>query len=229
MKTEHNDLEEESMPTVEPVHSNDDGEELEEKKEIMISKKSLWAAGAFIVLLFVLYFTKGLLVVAVVNGSPVSRFAVVNQLERAGGKAALDNLITRKLIAGAANKQGITVSAADVDAEIKKIEAQIASSGQGATLDMLLAQRGMTRGDLITQVTVQKQVEKLLVEKVQVTDDEVEKYLVDNKITLPKGEEAVAKEQIKEQIKQQKITNEGQILVDSLRAAAKISYFVDYK
>ncbi len=228
MKTEKNNLEEESMPSVEPVHTKDEEKESEEKKEVMISVRTLRIIAAVIVVLLLAYFTRGLFVAAVVNGSPISRVAVIHQLEKSGGKAALENLITQKLIADAAKKQGISVSASEIDVEVKKIEAQVASAGQGATLDTLLAQRGMTRDDLTAQITVQKQVEKLLGDKVEVADSDVDKYITDNKITLPKGEEAADRVQIKEQIRQQKLSQEGQAYIDSLHTGAKVSYFVQY-
>ena len=221
----HDVEEEESMPSVEPAHL--EGEE-EVKKEVMISVRALRIGAAVIVLLLVAFFAKGLFIAAVVNGTPISRFEVIHQLEKAGGKSALDNLITRKLIADAAAKQGIVVSNDEVAAEIKKVEAQVASTGQGITLDMLLSQRGMTRNDLKTQIVVQKEVEKLLGDKVNVLDSEVDKYISDNKITLPKAEEAADRAQIKDQIKQQKVTSAGQALVESFRTRASISYFVQY-
>lgn len=221
----HDIEEEESMPTVEAEHTE---EAVAPKKEIMISVRALRIIAAVIVLLIIAYFTKGLFVAAVVNGSPISRIEVIHQLEKAGGKSALETLITRKIIADRAKKQGIKVGDDEVAVEIKKIDAQVTGSGQGATLDTMLLQRGMTRDDLKTQIILQKQVEKLLGDKVAATDAEVDKYIADNKVTLPKAEEASDRAQIKEQIKQQKISSQGQAFVESLRADSSISYIVKY-
>lgn len=220
----HDVEEEESMPSVEPLHE----EEHEEKKEVMISMRALRIVGAVIVLLAVAYFSKGLFIAAMVNGSPVSRMEVIHQLEKSGGKSALETLITRKLIVDAVKKQGIKVTDEEVSAEIKKVDAQVQAAGQGLTLDAVLLQRGMTRDDLKTQIVLQKQVEKLLGDKVAVADAEVDKYIADNKITLPKAEEAADRAQIKEQIKQQKISSQGQAYVESLRTGSSVSYFVKY-
>ncbi len=222
----NHDVEEaESMPSVEPLHKE---EHEEEKKEVMISMRALRIVGAVIVLLVVAYFAKGLFIAAMVNGSPISRMQVIHQLEKASGKSALETLITRKLIVDAAKKQGITVTDDEVGVEIKKVEAQVQAAGQGLTLDAVLLQRGMTRDDLKTQIVLQKQVEKLLGDKVAVTDAEVDKYIADNKITLPKAEEAADRAQIKDQIKQQKISSQGQAYVESLRTGSSVSYFVKY-
>ncbi len=221
----HNVEEEESMPSVEPLHEE---EHVEEKKEVMISMRALRIAGAVIVLLAVAYFAKGLFIAAMVNGSPISRMQVIHQLEKSGGKAALETLITRKLIVDAAKNQGIKVTDEEVAAEIKKVEVQVQGAGQGLTLDAVLLQRGMTRDDLKTQIVLQKQVEKLLGDKVTVTDREVDKYIADNKLTLPKAEEAADRAQINDQLKQQKISSQGQAYVESLRTGSSVSYFVKY-
>ena len=221
----HDVEEEESMPSVEPLHKEGHGEE---KKEVMISMRALRIAGAVVVLLVAAYFAKGLFIAAMVNGSPISRMEVIHQLEKSGGKQALETLITRKLIVDAAKKQGIKVTDEEVAIEIKKVEAQVQGAGQGLTLDAVLLQRGMTRSDLKTQIVLQKQVEKLLGDKVDATDAEVDKYISDNKITLPKAEEALDRAQIKDQIKQQKISSQGQAYVESLRTGSSVSYFVKY-
>lgn len=220
----HDVEEEESMPSVEPLHE----EKQEEKKEVMISMRALRIVGAVIVLLVVAYFAKGLFIAATVNGSPISRMQVIHQLEKSGGKQALETLITRKLIVDAAKKQSIKVTDEEVALEIKKVDAQVQGAGQGLTLDAVLLQRGMTRDDLKTQIVLQKQVEKLLGDKVDATDAEVDKYIADNKITLPKAEEAADRAQIKDQIKQQKISSQGQAYVESLRTGSSVSYFVKY-
>ena len=221
----HDVEEEESMPSVEPLHEE---ERVEQNKEVMISMRAIRIAGAVIVILAVAYFAKGLFIAAMVNGSPITRMQVIHQLEKAGGKSALETLITRKLIVDAAKKQGIMVTDEEVAVEIKKVEVQVQGAGQGLTLDAVLLQRGMTRDDLKTQIVLQKQVEKLLGDKVSVTDLEVDKYITDNKVTLPKAEEAADRAQIKDQIKQQKISSQGQAYVESLRTGSAVSYFVKY-
>src|SRR4051812_42694523 len=94
----------ESMPSVEPSRED----QLTPKKELMISVRALRIIAGAVVLLLVLYFAKGLFIAAVVNGMPISRFEVIHQLEKSNGKAALDALVTRKLIADAAKKAGVT-------------------------------------------------------------------------------------------------------------------------
>ena len=101
------------------------------------------AIGVAVVLILVaLFFAKGIFVAATVNGSPISRLSVVKELEKQGGKQALGAIIDKKLIETELNKQKMSVTPAEIDEEIKKIEAQVSS--QGGTLEMALAQQGMT-------------------------------------------------------------------------------------
>jgi parvulin-like peptidyl-prolyl isomerase len=194
-----------------------------------IAKRKLLVGGtALVVAAFVGgYFLKGYFVAATVNGSPISRFAVIGELEKRGGPSILDNLINDKLIRQDAMKKNITVSKAEIDAAIATIETNLKSQSQD--LNTALAAQGMTLKDLRDQITLQKLLEKLLADKITVTDDEITKYITDNKISIPAGsDEANTKSIIKQQIVQEKLGQEVQPLLDELKKAAKINIFVKY-
>ena len=166
------------------------------------------------------------LAAATVNGSPISRLSVISELEKNSGKAALESLIVEKLINKEADKKGIEISDDEVNAEISKAEIQI--KAQGGTLDEALASQGMTLEILKKQIAIQKKLEALLADKVQVTDADITKFIADNKINIPKGEEVSYNEQIVGSIKQQKLSAESKLLVESLKAENTIRYFVNY-
>lgn len=197
-----------------------------ENKKLTINLKTATIIGAVIVVLALLFVVKGLFVAAMVNGSPISRLAVIQELERGSGKAALESLVIEKLINNEADKKGIIVSDEDVDAEVSNAEAQIKS--QGGTLEEALASQGMTLEILRKQIAIQKKLEGLLADKVQVTEADIEKFIADNKIEIPKGEEASYNAQITQEVKQQKLSAESKTLVDSLKTENTIRYFVNY-
>ena len=181
--------------------------------------------AAIIILLASLQFSRGVLVAATVNGSPISRLTVVEKLEEQAGKQALDSLITEKLIKNATNN--ITVSKEDVDGEIKKIEQQVTS--QGATMDAALKQQGMTMEQLQEQITMRKKLEKLLADKAQISDEEVSTYIKENKVKPKNGEKPEEfKAQVKTQLQQQKFDQVAQQWIGELRSSAKIKYYVNY-
>lgn len=182
---------------------------------------------AAILIIIALFFAKGLFVAATVNGSPISRFSVIQELEKQGGKQTLESLIDKKLIGTELNKQKISVAKEEVDEEIKKIEAQVTS--QGGTLEVALAQQGLTKEKLVEQITIQKKLEKLLVDKVAVTDVEIDAYIKDSKTTLPKDMRMDDfRKKIGDQLKQQKFQQEAQKWVSDLTVNAKIKYYVNY-
>lgn len=186
------------------------------------------AIGIVVVLILIaLFFAKGLFVAATVNGSPISRLSVIAELEKQGGKQALEAIIDKKLIETELNKKGITAPKEEVDAEIEKIKIQVAS--QGGTLEAVLAQQGLTEEKLREQITIQKKLEKLLADKLTVSEAEIGAYIKDSKATLPKDVKMEDfRKQISEQLKQQKFQFEAQQWVSDLTTNAKIKYYVSY-
>jgi len=183
---------------------------------------------ALFALFSVIFYTyRGVFVVAMVNGSPISRLSVVKELENKAGSSIVETMITKKLIDGEMKKSNIKVNDADIDAEMKKIEEQV--TAQGGTLEQALASQGMTVKDLRDQIIISKQLEQALGDKVTVSDEEVNQYMTDNKAFLPKGTNSEdLKEQIRAQLKEQKFNTEAEKWVNDLKEKAKIQYFVQY-
>ena len=186
------------------------------------------AIGIAVILIVVaLFFAKGIFVAATVNGSPISRLSVIQELEKQGGKQTLEAIIDKKLIETELSKQKVTATKDEVDAEIDKIKAQV--TAQGGTLEMALAQQGMTEEKLREQITIQKKLEKLLADKVAVTEAEIDTYIKDSKATPPKDVKMEDfRKQIGEQLKGQKFQQEAQKWVSDLTTSAKIKYYVNY-
>jgi len=188
-----------------------------------------FVVGSVVVVILILlaYTQKGLVVAALVNGSPISRMSIVQELEKQSGKQALDAVITKKLIATEIKKQNIVVETVDIDAEIKKIEAQVA--GQGGTLAQALAQQGVTEEALREQIMIQKELEILLADQVVVSDDEITEYLKGNTTIPVNGTSSDdVKNQVREQLKGQKFSAVANTWISALKAQATIDYFVSY-
>jgi parvulin-like peptidyl-prolyl isomerase len=189
----------------------------------------LYGAMAMAVVLVIVgfLFTRGYIVVATVNGSPISRVALNERLERQDGKQTLEAMINERVLADEFARLGITVERDAVAEQIKKIEAQIAA--QGGTLNDALLQQGMTMEMLEQQIESQLKVEKALGEKVKVTDEEVAMYVTENGIEIPDGEPVETfNQEIKEQLTQQKLQTEAQAWVAEVTDKAVIKYYVNY-
>ncbi|HEY4523554.1 MAG TPA: SurA N-terminal domain-containing protein [Candidatus Paceibacterota bacterium] len=167
------------------------------------------------------YYYKGLIIAATVNGMPISRLSVIQELEKTSAKQVLDAMINKKLIESEAAKKGIAVSDDEIQAELIRVENNIKL--QGSTLDAALKSQGLTIDYLKQEIITQKKLEKLLGDKVKVTDVEIDKYIKDNESATPQDRDQVA-----EQLRQLKLTQEAPILMKSIRLLATIRYFVNY-
>lgn len=176
---------------------------------------------------YVYFEKKAWFTAAVVNGSPVSRFSVIQELEKQGGKDVLENMITKKLITDEVHRLKVVIKKADIDAELKKAEEQVTS--QGGTLDEALAQQGMTREDLLEQILLKKQLEHILDDKITVSDEEIDQYLKENKLAPTKNMNATElKNKVRDQLQSTKFNTEAQKLIADLHEKADIVHYVEY-
>ncbi|MCX6741016.1 MAG: hypothetical protein NTY61_01300, partial [Candidatus Parcubacteria bacterium] len=86
-----------------------------EQKAIKINLKIKWqtiviVAVIIVAAVVVYYLGRGLIIAVTVNGSPISRAAIAQQLEKTYGKDVLDSMITEKLVNGAAHARGIVIT-----------------------------------------------------------------------------------------------------------------------
>ncbi len=197
-----------------------------QRKQINLSRNQL-ILTIVIVVIVLLYYFKGLFIAAVVNGQPISRLSVVEQLEQTKGKQTLNGLVTKALILQEADKRHISVSDKDTDQEISKIQKNVAS--QGENLDQLLTAQGLTQAEFRDQVKTQKIVEKMFAKDITVSNSEIDQFIKQNQQTLPPGQsQATLREGAKLQIQQKKLSDKFQALIADLKNKAKITYFVNY-
>jgi hypothetical protein len=90
------------------------------KKPFRIRRSYVITLAGLIIVMSAVFFARNYLIAAVVNGQPISRLTVIQDLERQGGKQTLDTLITKSLIKQEAKKKNITVSQADINSELKR-------------------------------------------------------------------------------------------------------------
>lgn len=173
------------------------------------------------------YGYRSLLVAATVDGQPISRLAVIRQLEKENGQAALDNLIIERLITTEADKAKVVVAETVIDAEIEKVKGTIAA--QGMTLDDALAAQNLTLAEVRKQIKVRKMLEQLLGEAIQVTDADIDTYITDSKLTAPKAmSDEEFRGKIRSQLEGQKFGKEADRWVTEARQKASVHYLVDY-
>ena len=181
----------------------------------------------FIILIALLYYFKGIFITAFVNGRPITRLSVIQELESQGGKQALEALITETLIQQQAQKTGVTISEQELDDEFAALEANLQEQGQN--LEQLLTLQGLKKSDIEKQIRIQKLLEKMLSDKLTVTEEEIEEFITENATFLPEDLEIDKQDDyVRNQIKQQKLTGEIQTFLAELREKASVNYLVDY-
>ena len=194
---------------------------------LRIPKRTFIVGPIMIAIIALLYFSKGFLVAAVVNGQPIPRFSVIKELEAQGGRQALDSLVVEILIRQEAGKKRIVVSQKELDEEIKKIEESVKSQGQ--SLDAVLALQKLTKNDVVERIRTQKFLEKLLGDDSKVSDQEITNYLETNKEFFAESlSEEEKKQSAKKQLQQTKLGEKAQKWIEEARKNANIFYFVDY-
>lgn len=185
--------------------------------------RSAWA----ILLIFIFFNYRGVFIAASVNGQPVSRLSVVQELEKQQGQGVLDNLINETLIHQKARENNISVTADDVNTRISQIETDLKAQGQD--LDQILQLQGMTKDDLNKQIEIQLLVEKILSDKLQFTDKEVTDYVASNSAYYPdtmSDEDKLS--DARDQLKQQRLSQEFSTWIKSVRDDANITTYVNY-
>jgi parvulin-like peptidyl-prolyl isomerase len=195
--------------------------------KISLKNKTFKAVAIILFIGTLLVLTKSLFVAAIVNGIPISRVKVVKELERQGGTNVLNTLIDRALIFQEARRVGVKVSDAAINTQIASIEETL--KGQNLTLEEALAARGQKKEDLIDQIRIQKTVEAILAQKINVSEEDISKYFEENKELLDEGAKLEdVKEDIRGQLFQQKLNEEYGKWIEGLKAKAKIYYLVRY-
>jgi len=197
--------------------------------------KALFKNKSFITILILLaafglgMLLRGTIVAATVNGTPITRLKIIKQLEETQGKATLEALINELLIQQELDKQNISVSQEDIDTEITKIKQSLTESGQD--FDDLLEIQGITQESVEKDIRIQLGLEKLLADKVNVADEEVDQYIQQNSESFPEDLDTTTdefKEQVIESLKQQKLSTEFTSWLENTKSKSDINYYIDY-
>lgn len=191
----------------------------------IFSKKIILFVWLPLLVISMLFLFRSQIFAAWVNGRPIYRRSLTKELEKQGGKQVLEGLIEEGLIRSEASKSKIDVTQEEIDAEINRIEELI--KAQGLTLDEALGFRNQTRKDLVKQIQIQIIVEKIIGPKIEISDEELKDYFDTNKSLF--GANPVfdkVKNQVEEQLFQQKLSEEYTKWITDLKTKAKILYFI---
>lgn len=176
----------------------------------IFTKKYLYTFAIVLAVIGLLFAASRYWVIAWVDNKPVTKFALFALLEKRDNGKTAEELIVESLLTSEGNKKRQVVSEEEVSAEIKKIEDQ---QGGAAQLDQILSIRGLNRDDFMKLVKQQLLIQKLFGEGVNISEEDIDKYIKDNEDTLtpevlgaPESSEAAKlRDGIKEQLKWGKV------------------------
>ncbi len=200
-------------------------------EEIKNSQKSAPRSLFKIILIIVIFFllgtfiykNKSYFIVASINNVPISSLTLYSEMKKQTGKQILDRVIIEKLITQEAAKRGIKVEDAEITKEVEKIKQ---SFTQGLTLESVLAQQGLTIDDVHKDITIRLLATKMVEDKIQVTDEEINEYIKQTTTLAQSGSPPPTQEEVKNNLKEQKTNEELQNLINELKTQAKINIFI---
>src|SRR3990172_2801856 len=182
----------------------------------------LLAIGLLLVLVGVKY--RYLFTPASINGRPIYIWTFWSAVVDGVGKQVLEQLVTERLIIEEASKQNVVVTKEEISGEVKNLEERF--SQQQGGLEGFLASQGMTRVELEKQIELNLKLEKLVADKVQVTDEEVDTYYTENKESYSSVEKDEAVKQIRELLTNQKLQSAVSEYLANLRQQAQVKIYL---
>ncbi|MCY8230585.1 foldase protein PrsA [Priestia endophytica] len=117
-------------------------------------------------------------VVASVDGSDITKDDVYNLLADQNGAAAVDTLITEKIIDKEAEKEDIKITAKQVNQELDDLKEQY--GGEDA-FNQTLEASGVSLSSLKEDIKKNKEIEELLRPSIKITEKEMKEYFNENK------------------------------------------------
>lgn len=187
------------------------------------SRKTTIAIVVGLFLLGLFYFKRHWFVVAVINGQPIWRWQYNQTLEEQYGAQVLDQIIDKRLIQQKAKEEGVAVDQSTIDQEIDQIKEGL---GPDNSLEEILAFQGMTMAGLREEIENQLILEELLSAGVEVSQEEIDQYLIDNEETIIAEDEEGRAGEAFEAIRTDKMNQKFQGWYQTLREEAKITYFL---
>ncbi len=130
--------------------------------------------------------------VATVNGDPITRDQLFDQMYSQGGQEALDQLITRHLIIQLADSEGIAVTEPELDEEIESIVAEN-FQGNREQFEMVLEQYGISLEAFREDARLNLLVRKVARTRIDTSEEQAREYFEEHRYMFDQEEEVEAR------------------------------------
>jgi parvulin-like peptidyl-prolyl isomerase len=165
----------------------------------------------------------GKFLAGVVNGQPIYRSELTKRLYSRYGNPVLESLIVDILVRQEAKAKEIKVTQEDLEGVIGRIKEQL---GENADLDSVLASQGIKRSEFEEGIRVEVMVRKLLEKEITVAEEEISKFIKENKKTMEATSEPDLRQEARQILADQKISQKINSWIAELEKKAKIERFI---
>ncbi|MFZ5534706.1 MAG: hypothetical protein ACOY3M_00950 [Patescibacteria group bacterium] len=179
--------------------------------------------GLFVLLGVLVAVNKGWVVAAVVDGRPIFAWQLNSTLRTRYGQQTLEGMIGEALIKREAEKNGVVVTKEDIT---KKQNEILSSLGTEVSLEDFLKFQGMTEADFNSQLVIQLTVERLLTKDRVVSEADIDNFIATSAATLSATEPAALREEAKNAIISNEISEKLQPWFLELRQKSNVMKFL---
>jgi foldase protein PrsA len=127
--------------------------------------------------------------VAIVNGEEITQDELYQEMVKQHGEAALDQMISERLVEQAAAKAGVKVTEEDLNKEIETIRKNFSTE---AEFEQALTQYGLTVETLKEDLKTKVKLNKILEKEITVTDEEMQQFFEQNQQSFGTPEQVQA-------------------------------------
>ncbi|MEC1525279.1 peptidylprolyl isomerase [Neobacillus niacini] len=127
--------------------------------------------------------------VAKINGESISKDELYDVMVEQYGAAAVEQLITDKIVTAEAKKEKITITDKELNSEVEKLKE---SYGGDEVFDQMLTSNNTSLTALKEDLKSYLTLRKLLVPRIEITDEELKTYFDENKDSLGVAEQVKA-------------------------------------
>ncbi|MFT9486597.1 MAG: peptidylprolyl isomerase [Tepidibacillus sp.] len=156
-------------------------------------RKKIYLFTLFILLGAITLFAAGCSVqeaVGSVNGEPITKEELYDQMVKQYGQETFDYLTTQKIIELESKNQKITISDSDIEKELQKM---MESYGGEESFNQALQMSGITLDEIKENVKINVQLKKLLEPQISISEEEMKKYFDENKESFAEQEQVKAR------------------------------------
>ena len=196
------------------------------KEDLKKNPRKKWAyiiVALIVALGIFIYWKANYFVVATVNGEPISRYALIIELEKQGAQQVLEQMVTNKLVEQKAKEAGIVVTQEEIDAEVARVEESLIA--QGADLEKMLSFYGQDMNTFLQGIKQNLIIKELFKDQIEISDSEIQEYYESNPDNFPEGATLI---DLKDQIYDELYSNEVGMLYQEWLQEVKNESDINY-